>query len=102
MGVEQSSFFSLPLSVQLLILAAVDCCTWTEIKDTACIAAMENGKSQHKEIRIQWAHVNGVLEGHGENMSAETEDSRRIKEGTDYWEKQQKGLQRCGHKDRDT
>lgn len=46
--------------------------------------------------------MNGVLEGHGENMSAETEDSRRIKEGTDYWEKQQKGLQRCGHKDRDT
>lgn len=43
MGVEQSSFFSLPLSVQLLVLAAVDCCTWTEIKDTARIAATQNG-----------------------------------------------------------
>lgn len=42
--------------------------------------------------------VNTALTGEGQrrNALAETEDSGRRKEGTDYWEEWQKALQQCG------
>lgn len=95
MGVEQSSFFSLSLySCSFLLLWTAAPEPRLRTRHVLLLRRMERkGRSQHKEIGMQWAHVNGALEGHGENVLAKTEDGRRIKEGMDYWEKQQKGLQ---------
>lgn len=49
---------------------------------------------------MQRVDVNAVLqgEGQGKNVPAETEDSSRRKEGTDYWVERQKARQQRGWK----